>query len=82
MQTTVLKIMMQQSVGKTLKSGGMGGCASCAPAHPIDIASSIVEMDIRSLKQVCSDVIDKIARKLEQKEAEDKDDKNGKRKRD
>ena len=82
MQTTVLKIMMQQSVGKALKSGEMGGCASSAPARPIDIASSIVEMDIRSLKQVCSDVIDKFARKLEQKEAEDKDDKNGKRKRD
>ena len=80
--------MMQQSVGKALKSGGMGGCASSAPVEPrpIDIASSIVDMDIKSLKKVCSIVIDKIARKLEQKEAEDKDgeqdDKKGKRKRD
>ena len=82
LQTAVLKIMMQQSVRKAIKSGGMGGCAPPAPARPIDIASSIVEMDIRSLKQVCSDVIDKIARKLEKKEAKDKDNKNGKRKRD
>ena len=86
MQTVVLKIMTQQSVNKALKSGGMGGCASSAPARPIDIASSILEMDIRTLKQVCSDVIDKIARKLEKKEEEEKDgkqgDKNGKRKRD
>ena len=76
--------MMKQSVVKALTSGGMGGRASSDPAHdrPIDIASSIVDMDIRSLKQLCSDVIDKFDRKLEQKESEDKDDKNGKRKRD
>jgi len=79
-----IQIMMKQSVVKALTSGGMGGCASSAPAPapPIDIASSILEMDIKTLEQVCSDVIDKISRKLEQKEAEDKDDKNGKRKRD
>ena len=79
-----IQIMMKQSVVKALTSGGMGGCASSAPApaRPIDIASSIVDMDIRSLKLLCSDVIDKFDRKLEQKESEDKDDKNGKRKRD
>jgi len=87
LQSVVLKIMAQQSVDKTLVSG-MGGCASSASVEPrpIDIASSIVDMDIKSLKKVCSIVIDKIARKLEKKEQEEKDgeqdDKNGKRKRD
>ena len=76
MQSVVLKIMVQQSIAKTLVSG-MGGCASSASVvtRPIDIASSIVDMDIKSLKKVCSIVIDKIARKLEKKEEEEKDGK-------